>query len=92
MQHVLDLPATDEQALAIDTWLEGREKQRTTWIHEHGVAGKSMAATVVQRLLDAHANDAGRQRGPADHPRGRVRRLLGLGWRAAGVKLSDRAR
>jgi uncharacterized membrane protein len=59
MQHVLDLPATDEQALAIDTWLEGREKQRTTWIHEHGVAGKSMAATVVQRLLDAHSDDDG---------------------------------
>jgi uncharacterized membrane protein len=84
MQHVLGLPATDEQGAAMDAWLEAREKLRTSWIHEHGVAGKSMAATVVQRWLDEHA--AGE---PNDELRELIRTVAFEDFSAAGGAAKD---
>ncbi|MGZ4801497.1 MAG: alpha/beta-hydrolase family protein [Acidimicrobiia bacterium] len=47
----LGLDATDAQLDAIAAWLEAEELARSQWITDHGTAGKSLAATVVERAL-----------------------------------------
>jgi uncharacterized membrane protein len=51
----LGFDATPAQLGAIAAWLETEELQRSDWITAHGAAGKSLAATVVERALgDLH--------------------------------------
>ena len=51
----LGFDATPTQLDAIAAWLETEELQRSEWIKEHGLAGRSLAATVVERALgDLH--------------------------------------
>ncbi|MGZ4689969.1 MAG: alpha/beta-hydrolase family protein [Acidimicrobiia bacterium] len=47
----LDFDATGAQLDAIAGWLEAEELARSQWITDHGTAGKSLAATVVERAL-----------------------------------------
>ncbi|MET1003777.1 MAG: alpha/beta-hydrolase family protein [Acidimicrobiia bacterium] len=49
---VLGMKATPEQLEKIAEWLERRELVRSQWMKEHDVAGKSLAATVLTRLID----------------------------------------
>jgi uncharacterized membrane protein len=84
LQHLLHLSATEEQARAMDEWLQARERQRTNWIHEHGVAGKSMAATLVQRWLDEHRDD-----GSPDDLRALIRKVAFEEFGAAGGAASE---
>jgi hypothetical protein len=48
----LGFDASDEQLAAIKEYLEFEELRRTRWIEMHGAAGKSLAAAVVERLLE----------------------------------------
>jgi uncharacterized membrane protein len=51
----LGFDASPEQLDAIAEWLQTEELQRSEWIKEHGLAGRSLAATVVERALgDLH--------------------------------------
>jgi len=53
---VLGLKATPEQLADVGTWLEQREVFRANWVEAHGKVDTSMAAAVLQRLIDeAHA-------------------------------------
>jgi uncharacterized membrane protein len=56
---VLGLKATPEQLERIGSWLEQRELMRSTWMKEHGSAGKSLSATVLQRLIDEERANGG---------------------------------
>ena len=47
----LGFDVTETQLDAIAEWLELEELQRSQWIADHGAAGKSLAATVVERAL-----------------------------------------
>jgi uncharacterized membrane protein len=50
--EVLGFAASPRQLDAIGTWLEHREKQRVDWVREHGDAGRSLAVTVLERLME----------------------------------------
>jgi uncharacterized membrane protein len=51
----LGFDATPAQLEAIASWLETEELQRSEWIKGHASAGRSLAATVVERALgDLH--------------------------------------
>ncbi len=56
---VLGLKATPEQLEKIAAWLEKRELARSHWMKEHDVAGKSLAATVLTRLIDEERANGG---------------------------------
>jgi uncharacterized membrane protein len=56
---VLGLKATPEQLERIGSHLEERELLRSRWMKEHGSADKSLAATVLQRVIQDE-RDAGR--------------------------------
>jgi uncharacterized membrane protein len=56
---LLGLPATEEQLERIGAWLEAREKLQSQWMQAHGALDKSLAATVLQRLMQEE-RDAGR--------------------------------
>jgi len=49
---VLGLKATPEQLADLGAWLEAREVFRANWVKAHGRADTSMAAAVLQRLMD----------------------------------------
>ncbi len=49
---VLGLKATPEQLADVGAWLEERELFRTNWVKAHGKADTSMAAAVLERLID----------------------------------------
>ena len=48
---VLRFDATDDQLTRMATWLEQRELIRSTWMSTHKTADKSLAATVLERLI-----------------------------------------
>jgi uncharacterized membrane protein len=50
--ELLGLEATPEQLAAVATWLEHRERQRVEWVRAHGDAGRSLAVTVLERLME----------------------------------------
>jgi uncharacterized membrane protein len=50
--EVLGFRATPEQLAALGAWLEHREKLRVEWVRAHGDAGRSLAVTVLERLMD----------------------------------------
>jgi uncharacterized membrane protein len=50
--EVLGFDASPAQLDAIGTWLEHREKQRVEWVRAHGDAGRSLAVTVLERLME----------------------------------------
>jgi hypothetical protein len=57
---LLGFEATPEQLDRIARWLEEREVMRSNWMKAHGTAGKSLAASVLERLMDeerAKGND-----------------------------------
>jgi uncharacterized membrane protein len=56
---VLGLKATPDQLERIARQLEQRELQRSHWMKQHGTADKSLAATVLQRVIQDE-RDAGR--------------------------------
>ena len=56
---VLGLEATPEQLKSIGAWLEARESMQSRWMKEHGVADKSLAATVLEQWLQEE-REAGR--------------------------------
>ena len=56
---MLGLKATPEQLEKIAAWLEKRELARSHWMKEHDVAGKSLAATVLTRLIDEERANGG---------------------------------
>jgi uncharacterized membrane protein len=49
---LLGLPATPEQLERIGAWLEAREKLQSEWMKAHGTVDKSLAATVLHRLME----------------------------------------
>jgi uncharacterized membrane protein len=49
---VLGFDSPRERLAAIEGWLETREKMRTEWVKSHGDAGRSLSATVLERLLE----------------------------------------
>jgi uncharacterized membrane protein len=49
---LLDLPATPGQLERIGAWLEAREKLQSEWMKSHGSVDKSLAATVLHRLME----------------------------------------
>jgi uncharacterized membrane protein len=49
---LLGLPATPAQLERIGAWLEAREKLQSEWMKAHGAVDKSLAVTVLQRLMD----------------------------------------
>jgi uncharacterized membrane protein len=56
---LLGLDATPEQLASIGSWLEARESLQSQWMKAHGAVNKSLAATVLQRLMQEE-RDAGR--------------------------------
>jgi uncharacterized membrane protein len=57
---LLGLEAAPEQLDRVARWLEEREVARSSWMKAHGMAGKSLAASVLERLMDeerAKGND-----------------------------------
>ena len=56
---VLGLDATPDQLASIGAWLEARESVQSQWMKAHGAVEKSLAATVLQRLMQEE-RDAGR--------------------------------
>jgi uncharacterized membrane protein len=56
---VLGFDATPEQLASIGSWLEARESLQSQWMKAHGAVDKSLAATVLQRLMQEE-RDAGR--------------------------------
>jgi len=56
---LLGLPATTAQLERIAAWLEAREKLQSEWTKAHGALDKSLAATVLHRLMQEE-RDAGR--------------------------------
>src|SRR5262249_9720559 len=55
----LGFDETQQNLDTIANWLETGELERSTWIHNHGHAEKSLSATIVERLLQKE-RDAGR--------------------------------
>jgi hypothetical protein len=49
--EVLGFDVTDVQLASIDAWLQRDELARSEWIKQHGAAGKSLAAAVVEEAL-----------------------------------------
>jgi hypothetical protein len=49
---LLGLPATPVQLERIGAWLEAREKLQSQWMKAHGTVDKSLAATVLHRMLE----------------------------------------
>jgi uncharacterized membrane protein len=50
--ELLHLDASPAQLEALGSWLEHREKQRVEWVQAHGDAGRSLAVTVLERLME----------------------------------------
>lgn len=48
---VLDLPASRDQLARIDAWLQNDELRRSNWIADHGDAGESMSASIIDYAL-----------------------------------------
>jgi uncharacterized membrane protein len=49
---VLGLPASSEQLEHIAAWLEARERLQSDWVKGHGGVDKSLAVTVLERLME----------------------------------------
>jgi uncharacterized membrane protein len=49
---VLGFNETPERLAAIGAWLEARELMRSEWVKVHGDAGRSLAVSVLERLLE----------------------------------------
>ncbi len=49
---VLGFGESPEMMAAIGAWLEARERMRAEWISAHGDAGRSLAVSVLERLVE----------------------------------------
>jgi hypothetical protein len=49
---VLGFEESPEMFAAIGRWLEARELVRTEWVRSHGDAGRSLAVSVLERLME----------------------------------------
>ncbi len=49
---VLGFDSPKERLTAIGEWLANREKERTEWVKAHGDAGRSLSASVLERVLE----------------------------------------